>query len=122
MTCVYFGNLKGKILQIRPDEALVLFNDKDPLRWLPSQKLSKRITRDVDGSIIPCKYIEPLIDVEPFQTILFDDNFGVLIDRNGDILTLRNEGVFTRSIQEAKGVIMEGDKIVNKKLLREVSF
>lgn len=141
MTCVYFGSEKGKILRKRlpqsikditgPNapfadgaEALVLFDGKDPLRWLQLSKLSLRIEKDVDGSNIPDKYLAPLLekDLEKFQTVAFKDgSIGVYLDREGSVLRMQDTmGSFYQPISNALGIIMDGNMMVNEKLLRRM--
>lgn len=120
---VYFGAEKGKIIKNGKGEALVQFNGKDPLRWLPTSKLNRRIERDVDGSVIPDRYLTPLLetdlDYSEYQTIAFDDgSYGIYLGQDGNMLTM--EGPFYRRIESAVGIIMEGDRVVNEKLLRKI--
>ena len=132
MSCVYFGSHKAKILSVDKDSARVLYDGS--IKTVPIDNLSIRIERDVDGEIIPDKFLAPLLeeDLEPYQTIAFDDEFGVYQSREGSILKLVGEatrsaelelvkdGVFHRHIDDALGIIMVGEKIVNDKLLRSI--
>lgn len=140
MTSVYFGPLKGKILRKRVPktikdisglnapfvdgaEAFVIFDEGDRHRWLPLSKLSIRIEKDVDGTHIPDKFLVPLLheDLEKFQTIAFKNRqFGVYLDSDGDILHMQDHmGTFYESITNATGIIMNGNMMVNEKLLRK---
>ena len=120
MSCVYFGSHKAKILSGDGDKARVLYDGS--IKTVPIDNLSIRIERDVDGEIIPDKYLAPLLeeDLEPYQTIAFNDEFGVYQSREGSILKLYRDGVFHRHIDDALGIIMVGEKIVNDKLLRAI--
>lgn len=122
MSAVYFGSHKGKILRSKGGKHLVVFDGKE--EWLPLSKLSMRIETDVDGLEILSKYLEPLLkkDLKKYQTIAFKDlSFGVYIERSGDTLKLEGtHGRFYKPLKDAIGIIMEGDQVVNEKLLRKI--
>jgi len=122
MSAVYFGSKKAKILRTKGGKHLVVFDGKE--ECLPLSKLSLRDERDVDGLEILDKYLEPLLkkDLKKYQTIAFKDlSFGVYIERSGNTLKLEGtNGSFYKQISDAIGIIMEGDQVVNEKLLRTI--